>query len=94
VDGAGNVYVESEDGNIYVVDQGHCGVFTTPLFKLFTNLAVGAAYTPFSIDHFGRLYAQNNGHLFAVGEGGTGVAQNDQGNGPHTARRHPEIDQD
>jgi hypothetical protein len=51
-----------------VVDQGRCGVFTTPLFKLFTNLAVGAPYTPFSIDHFGRLYAQNNGHLFAVGE--------------------------
>jgi hypothetical protein len=94
VDGAGNVYVESEDGNIYVLAQGHSGVFTTPLFKLFTNLAVGAAYTPFSIDHHGRLYAQNNGHLFAVGASGTGVGQNDQGNGPHTARRHPEIDRD
>jgi len=94
VDGAGSVYVESEDGNIYVLDQGHSGVFTTPRFKLFANLAVGAAYTPFSIDHHGRLYAQNNGHLFAVGEGGTGVGQNDQGNGPHTARRHPETDQD
>jgi hypothetical protein len=66
IDGNGNVYVESEDGNIYVLDQGHSGMFTTPKFKLFTNLAVGAAYTPFSIDLLGRLYAQNNGHLFVV----------------------------
>src|SRR5262249_55056490 len=44
VDGAGNVYVESEDGNVYVLDQGHSGIFTTAKFKLFTNLAVGAAY--------------------------------------------------
>lgn len=70
VDGAGNAYVESEDGNIYVLDQGHSGIFTTPKFKLFTNLAVGAAYTPFSIDENGRLYGQNNGHLFVVGSGG------------------------
>ena len=68
VDGAGNVFVESEDGYIYVLDQGHSGIFTTPKFRLFTNLAVGAAYTPFSIDPQGRLYAQNNGHLFVVGQ--------------------------
>ena len=94
VDGAGNVYVESEDGNIYVLDQGHSGVFTTPKFKLFTNLAVGAAYTPFSIDLHGRLYGQNNGHLFVVGEGGTAVGNRDEGNGPHTAKRFPETDRD
>ncbi len=94
VDGNGNVYVESEDGNIYVLDQGHSGIFTTPKFKLFTNLAVGAAYTPFSIDHEGRLYAQNNGHLFVVGSGGRGVGHNDEGNGPHTAKRFPETDRD
>ena len=94
VDGDGNVYVESEDGNIYVLDQGHSGIFTTPKFKLFTNLAVGAAYTPFSIDHHGRLYAQNNGHLFVVGEGGDDVGQQDEGNGPHTPKRHPETDRD
>jgi hypothetical protein len=94
VDGAHNVYVESEDGNIYVLDQGHSGVFTTPKAKLFTNLAVGAAYTPFSIDHFGRLYGQNNGHLFVVGEGGAGVGQHDEGNGPHTPKRFPETDRD
>ncbi len=109
VDGAGNVYVESEDGNIYVLAQGHSGVFTTPTFKLFTNLAVGAAYTPFSIDHEGRLYAQNNGHLFVVGAGERGIGstsvelgsgnafnayQSDEGRGPHTQQRFPETDSD
>jgi hypothetical protein len=68
VDGAGNAYVESEDGNIYVLGQGNSGIFTKPKFKLFTNLALGAAYTPFSIDENGRLYAQNNGHMFVVGQ--------------------------
>jgi outer membrane protein assembly factor BamB len=94
VDGDGNVYVESEDGNIYVLDQGHSGIFTTPKFKLFTNLAVGAAYTPFSIDQQGRLYGQNNGHLFVLGEGGDDVGQNDEGNGPHSPKRFPETDRD
>lgn len=94
VDGNGNVYVESEDGNVYVLDQGHSGIFTTPKFKFFTNLAVGAAYTPFSIDQQGRLYAQNNGHLFVLGQGGQGVGHRTEGNGPHTPRRHPETDRD
>jgi len=89
VDGAGNVYVESEDGNVYVLDQGHTGVFTTPMAKMFTNLAVGAAYTPYSIDMQGRTYAQNNGHLFVLGTGGSGVGQSDEGQGPHTPRRLP-----
>jgi hypothetical protein len=88
VDGEGNVYVESEDGFVYVLDQGHSGVFTTPKFKFFTNLAVGAAYTPFSIDRAGRLYAQNNGHLFALGAGGGDVGQNDENNRGHRPPRH------
>jgi outer membrane protein assembly factor BamB len=67
IDSEGNVYVESEDGNLYVLDQTHRGVFTTPKYKLFLNLAIGAAYTPLSIDSVGRLYAQNNGHLFVIG---------------------------
>jgi outer membrane protein assembly factor BamB len=86
VDGRGNVYVASEDGNVYVLDQGHSGVFTTPKFKFFTNLAIGAAYTPFSIDARGRLYAQNNGHLFVIGEGGGNVGHRDEGGG---GRRQP-----
>lgn len=87
--------MESEDENIYVLDQGHSGLFTTAKAKLFTNLAVGAAYTPYSLDQEGKGYAQNNGHLFVVGEGGRGVEQNDEGNGPHSPRRFaPELDSD
>ena len=68
IDGAGNVYVQSEDGNIYVIGQGHHGIFTTPKYKLFTNRALFAAYTPFSIDAHGRLYGQNNGRLYVAGQ--------------------------
>jgi hypothetical protein len=67
VDKSGNVYVNSEDGNIYELPQGNNGVFTNPTGKLFLNLALGAAYTPLSIGPDGKLYTQNNGHLFAVG---------------------------
>jgi hypothetical protein len=94
IDSEGNVYVESEDGNIYVLDQTHSGIFTTPKFKLFTNLAVGAAYTPFSIDPAGRLYAQNNGHLFAVGTGGRDVGHSDESRGPPSPKRFPQKDRD
>jgi hypothetical protein len=34
---------------------------------LFLNLAIGAAYTPLSIGPDGKLYTQNNGHMFVVG---------------------------
>lgn len=67
VDMNGNVYVNSEDGNIYELPQGNSGVFTTPTGSMFLNLALGAAYTPLSVGSDGRLYTQNNGHLFAVG---------------------------
>jgi outer membrane protein assembly factor BamB len=67
VDANGNVYVTSEDGNLYVLPQGHTGVFTTPSENLFLNLAVGAAYTPLSIGPDGKLYTQNDGHLFVIG---------------------------
>jgi len=67
IDMNGNVYVNSEDGNIYELPQGNTGVFTAPTGKLFLNLALGAAYTPLSIGPDGKLYTQNNGHLFAVG---------------------------
>lgn len=67
VDVNGNVYVTSEDGNIYVLPQGNTGIFTTPSANLFLNLAVGAAYTPLSIGPDGKLYTQNDGHLFVVG---------------------------
>lgn len=67
VDANGNVYVTSEDGNVYVLPQGHTGLFTTPSANLFLNLAIGAAYTPLSIGPDGKLYTQNDGHLFVVG---------------------------
>jgi len=67
IDGNGTVYVNSEDGNIYAIPQGHAGVFTMQQSNLFLNLAIGAAYTPLSIGPDGRLYTQNDGHLFVVG---------------------------
>jgi hypothetical protein len=67
IDVNGNVYVNSEDGNIYVLPQGNSGIFATPASNMFLNLAIGAAYTPLSIGPDGRLYTQNDGHLFVVG---------------------------
>jgi hypothetical protein len=67
VDMNGNVYVNSEDGNIYELAQGNAGIFTQPTGKMFLNLALGAAYTPVSIGADGKIYTQNNGHFFVVG---------------------------
>jgi hypothetical protein len=67
VDSAGNVYATSEDGNLYVLPQGNAGVFTAPKANLFLNLALDAAYTPLSIGPDGKVYTQNDGHLFVVG---------------------------
>ncbi|HJZ97657.1 MAG TPA: hypothetical protein VKE70_14205, partial [Candidatus Solibacter sp.] len=69
------VYVESEDGNAYVIPPGHTGVFdmTAPgVQRLFLQLALGAAYTPLSIGNDGKIYTQNAGHLFVLGQGGKG----------------------
>jgi hypothetical protein len=62
IDIRGTVYANSEDGNLYAIAQG--GVLED---HIFLQLALGAAYTPVSIGPDGRLYAQNAGHLFAVG---------------------------
>ena len=67
IDQNGVVYANSEDGNLYSIAQGSTGVFTTPKEHLFTNLAIGAAYTPLSIGPDGKLYVQNDGHLFVIG---------------------------
>jgi hypothetical protein len=58
----GNVFVNSEDGNLYVLKQGG-----TILGKIFLNKAIGAAYTPLSLGPDGRIYTENDGILFAVG---------------------------
>jgi hypothetical protein len=67
VDSTGMVYVNSEDGNVYALPQGHSGIFTTATANLFLNLAIGAAYTPLSVGPDGKFYTQNNGHMFVVG---------------------------
>ena len=63
VDANGVVYANSEDGNLYTIGQG--GVM---LQKIFQQQAVGAAYTPASMDANGRIYSQNNGVLFVLGK--------------------------
>jgi hypothetical protein len=67
VDMNGTVYVNSEDGNMYMLPQGHSGIFTQAGGNIFLNLAIGAAYTPLSIGPDGKLYTQNDGHMFSVG---------------------------
>ncbi|HXO04541.1 MAG TPA: hypothetical protein VN884_02800 [Candidatus Sulfotelmatobacter sp.] len=67
IDALGNVYVNSEDGNVYELPQAHTGIFTDPSGKMFLNSAIGAAYTPISIGPDGKLYTQNNGQLFVIG---------------------------
>jgi hypothetical protein len=67
IDMLGNVYVNSEDGNVYELPQSNSGIFTAPTGKMFLNSAIGAAYTPISIGPDGKLYTQNNGQLFVVG---------------------------
>ncbi len=64
VDARGVIYANAEDGHLYAIGQG--GV---ELGRIFLNLAVGAAYTPLSIGHDGRIYTQNDGYLFAIGTG-------------------------
>jgi len=84
IDGKGVVYANSEDGNLYTIPQGRTGVFTsndTTVPRIFTNLALGAAYTPLAIGPDGLIYTENDGHLFVVGIG-PGGAQLDTSTAP------------
>lgn len=63
VDRLGRVYANSEDGNLYAIDQG--GILAG---HLFLRLALGAGYTPTSIGADGRIYTQNFGELFIIGQ--------------------------
>ena len=63
IDARGNVYVNSEDGNLYALRQGG-----SLIGSIFLNQAVGAAYTPLSLDGKGRILTENDGVLFAVGK--------------------------
>ena len=62
VDRAGNVFANSEDGNLYRIAQGG-----TLNGQIFLNQALGAAYTPLSLGPKGQIYTENDGILFAVG---------------------------
>ncbi len=62
VDKQGVVYANSEDGNLYAIKQG--GTLKQTIFQ---QLNLGAAYTPASLGSDGKIYSQNAGHLFVVG---------------------------
>jgi outer membrane protein assembly factor BamB len=62
VDARGVVYINSEDGHLYAINQGG-----TLRDRLFLQLSLRAAYTPLSLGADGKIYTQNAGHLFAVG---------------------------
>jgi len=63
IDSNGVVYANSEDGNLFAIGQG--GAVIQDIFQ---QLALGAAYTPASIGGDGKIYSQNDGHLFVVGK--------------------------
>jgi hypothetical protein len=62
IDANGTVIANSEDGNLFAIDQG--GIVRK---KIFQQLALGAAYTPTSIGNDGKVYSQNAGRLFVAG---------------------------
>ncbi len=64
VDRDGVVYANSEDGNLYAVEQGG-----TVRDRIFLDLSLGAAYTPLTIDDAGHVYTQNDGSMFVAGAG-------------------------
>lgn len=62
IDVNGNVFANSEDGNLYILRPDG-----TLVNNVFTNLAIGAAYTPLSIGPDGKIYSQNDGKMFVSG---------------------------
>ena len=63
IDANGVVYANSEDGNLYAINQGG-----TLKQNIFLQLALGAAYTPLAIGADGKIYTENAGHLIVVGQ--------------------------
>jgi hypothetical protein len=62
VDANGVVYANSEDGNVYAINQG--GTLNKVIH---IGLTIGAAYTPLSISSDGKLYTESNGHMVVIG---------------------------
>jgi outer membrane protein assembly factor BamB len=63
VDRNGVVYANSEDGHVYAISQGG-----TLKQRMFLRTALFAAYTPLGIGGDGRIYTQNAGTMFVIGE--------------------------
>ena len=63
MDNQGVVYANSEDGNLYAIHQGG-----TLKANIFLDLALGAAYTPLAIGPDGKIYTENKGVLFVIGQ--------------------------
>jgi hypothetical protein len=63
VDANGVVYANSEDGNAYAVKQG--GILKS---RHFLKIALLSAYTPTVIGGDGKIYVQQNGELFVIGQ--------------------------
>ena len=63
VDANGVVYANSEDGNLYAINQGG-----TLKANIFLDQALGAAYTPLAIGPDGKIYTENKGVLFVIGQ--------------------------
>jgi hypothetical protein len=62
IDAAGTMYANSEDGNVYAI-----GLDGSVKGRVFLDRALGASYTPVTLDHAGRIYALNAGHMYVVG---------------------------
>ena len=63
VDSNGVIYANSEDGNLYAIRPDG-----TLKQNIFQQSALGAAYTPASLGNDGKIYSQNSGRLFVVGQ--------------------------
>jgi hypothetical protein len=61
LDKDGNVYGNSEDGNLYVIDK-----HGQQKAVYFLDQAIAAAYTPVALDGKGHIFALNNGHLLVL----------------------------
>ena len=63
VDSNGVVYANSEDGNLYAINANG-----TLKQNIFLQQALGAAYTPLAIGPDGKVYTENKGYLFVIGQ--------------------------
>ena len=62
VDATGTVYANNEDGYVYVINPDG-----SLKGRIFLRLALGAAYTPIAIGRDGKIYTENAGDMFVVG---------------------------